>query len=150
MATIDYKQKMNKVQVGLFLSFMVLFFIWLGWPSENAPVPPKALDFETVEFKLLTLDRGHPISVADQDIPRVGHYLTELSQKYQMPREQIADITWSAKKYLINSGVRNETVLTLLSTLNKISAGKDPNFFKNSYATVVSMYIVEREKNHVK
>jgi hypothetical protein len=104
------------------------------------PVPMWA--DESIEYKLASVDAGHPVASHDITVARFRSLLEQLSTKYVEDKGKMAGMTVKAQQLLREQGV-NEKMLNIMEGMNKIFSQPFPN---QKCAEYVSFYIQFRTK----
>ena len=110
--------------------------------EKSASTPPKedkSAGMPT-EQKLAVLDAGTFVDVSDIKVKRMGALLDDLSQRYNEPRDTIADYTSRAQGVLADKGIQ-ESCLDILENMNKV------NKIENTrYKEAVTLYVMLRAR----
>lgn len=104
-----------------------------GEPAE-APV--------TLEHKLATVAAGHPVESSDTSVERARLLLDRVSEKYEMPPEQLADQASMLGNLLKTKGVQYNLLDIMDAAL--IATSTDPRFVRSSFSEFGATYITIR------
>ena len=111
-------------------------------PTRKADVEkqPQQPQPESLEYKLASLDHGEPVPYSDPAVARFQALLGQLATKYSATPQQVADMTVTGRKMLLEKGI-SESFETIMAGMNNALDKPIPD---STYDQYLSLYVTHR------
>ena len=124
----------------LFILFVIIFIsVFMGEDNDTEQVKQVFSD-KPIEYKLAIINAGGYIDEDDITVNRFRSLLEQLSHTYIENRQQVADMTVTAKELLRKEGIK-ENLLNIMEGMNQLFSQPIEN---QEYAKYAAMYVTLR------